>query len=58
MIECERRPNGTRNEHERSGGQLQEQKDLEVLLRPHRQRTPDGGEIGNWIYVNMFIYIT
>ena len=27
--ECERRPNGTRNEHERSGGQQQEQKDLE-----------------------------
>ena len=28
MIECERRPNGT-NEHERSGGQQQEQKDPE-----------------------------
>ena len=27
--QCERRPNGTRNEHERSGGQQQEQKDLE-----------------------------
>ena len=26
---CERRPNGTRNEHERIGGQQQEQKDLE-----------------------------
>src|SRR6218665_1101404 len=45
MIECERKPNGTRNEHERSGGQQQEQEDLEVLLRPHRRRTPDGGEI-------------
>src|SRR6218665_117606 len=33
MIECERRPNGTRNEHERSGGQQQEQKNLEKSCR-------------------------
>ena len=28
-IDCERRPSGTRNEHKRSGGQQQEQTDLE-----------------------------
>jgi len=27
--QCERRPSGTRNEHKRSSGQQQEQKDLE-----------------------------
>jgi len=41
--ECEGRPKGTRNEHKRSCGQKQEQKDL-VLLRPHHRHTPDGGE--------------
>src|SRR6218665_3805864 len=33
MIECERRPNGTRNEHQRSGGQQQKQKNLEKSCR-------------------------
>src|SRR6218665_1181401 len=39
------------NKHEKRWTTAGTEGSGEVLLRPHRRRTPDGGEIGNWTKV-------
>ena len=57
LWKCEWRPNGTRNEHERSGGQQQEQKDLEKScwgLNVGERLTEEKLEVGFMPWIKMF----